>query len=42
VCDRTIVLFAGRVVREMTAARADEVTLLRASHGLVPQREASA
>jgi len=26
----------------MAAARADEVTLLRASHGLVPRREASA
>ena len=42
VCDRAIVLFAGRVVHEMAAARADEVTLLRASHGLVPRREASA
>jgi ribose transport system ATP-binding protein len=42
VCDRAIVLFAGRVVHEMAAAHADEVTLLRASHGLVPRREASA
>ena len=29
------------VVHEMAAAHADEVTLLRASHGLVPRREAS-
>jgi ribose transport system ATP-binding protein len=42
VCDRAIVLFAGRVVHEMAAAHADEVTLLRASHGLVPRRVASA
>ena len=42
VCDRAIVMFGGRVVDEMAAARADEVTLLRASHGLVPRREASA
>lgn len=38
-CDRVIVLFAGRVVHEMPAVNADEATLLRASHGLVPQRE---
>jgi ribose transport system ATP-binding protein len=34
-CDRVVVLFAGRIVREMAAADADEATLLRASHGLV-------
>jgi ribose transport system ATP-binding protein len=38
-CDRAIVLFGGRVVHEMPAADADEATLLRASHGLVPPRE---
>ena len=34
VCDRAIVVFAGRVVDEMPAAVADEPTLLRAAHGL--------
>jgi ribose transport system ATP-binding protein len=33
-CDRAIVIFGGRVVEELTAARADEPTLLRAAHGL--------
>ena len=33
-CDRAIVLYAGRVVRELPAAKADEATLLRAAHGL--------
>jgi ribose transport system ATP-binding protein len=41
-CDRAIVLFGGRVVRELPAAEADEATLLRAAHGLVAQREAAA
>lgn len=36
-CDRAIVLFGGRIVAEMPAAAADEETLLRAAHGLVPQ-----
>lgn len=34
VCDRAIVIFGGRVVDELPAARADEPTLLRAAHGL--------
>lgn len=34
VCDRAIVIFAGRVVDELSASRADEPTLLRAAHGL--------
>jgi ribose transport system ATP-binding protein len=34
VCDRAIVIFGGRVVEELPAARADEPTLLRAAHGL--------
>jgi ribose transport system ATP-binding protein len=34
-CDRTIVLFGGRIVGEMPAAAADEATLLRVAHGLV-------
>jgi ribose transport system ATP-binding protein len=34
VCDRAIVIFGGRVVDEIPAARADEPTLLRAAHGL--------
>ena len=33
-CDRVLVLYAGRVVREMPAAEADEASLLRAAHGL--------
>jgi ribose transport system ATP-binding protein len=41
-CDRAIVLFGGRVVREMSAAEADEATLLRAAHGLVSPREDAA
>ncbi len=36
VCDRAIVLFAGRVVAELDAASADEATLLRAAHNLGP------
>ena len=33
-CDRALVIFGGRVVDELTAASADEPTLLRAAHGL--------
>jgi ribose transport system ATP-binding protein len=33
-CDRAIVLFGGRVVRELPAHQANESTLLRAAHGL--------
>ena len=33
-CDRAIVIYGGRVVDELPAARADEPTLLRAAHGL--------
>ena len=33
-CDRALVIFGGRVVDELPAARADEPTLLRAAHGL--------
>ena len=36
-CDRAIVIFGGRVVEELPAARADEPTLLRAAHGLQAQ-----
>jgi ribose transport system ATP-binding protein len=41
VCDRVLVLFRGRISAEMPASDADEATLLRAAHGLVP-REAVA
>ncbi len=34
VCDRTVVIFGGRVVEEMPAIEADEEALLRAAHGL--------
>ena len=33
-CDRVVVLYEGRIVRELPAADADEGTLLRAAHGL--------
>jgi len=33
-CDRTIVIFGGRVVDQMPAAAADEPTLMRAMYGL--------
>jgi ribose transport system ATP-binding protein len=36
-CDRAIVMFAGRIVNEMPATEADEATLLRSAHGLVPR-----
>jgi len=41
VCDRTLVLFGGRIVNEMPAAAADEGALLRAAHGLAPQGDAA-
>jgi ribose transport system ATP-binding protein len=34
VCDRTVVIYGGRVVEEMPASEADEAALLRAAHGL--------
>jgi len=34
VCDRAVVIFAGRVVDEIDAAEADQQTLMRAVHGL--------
>ncbi len=39
-CDRVVVLYEGRIVRELPAADADEGTLLRAAHGLT-REEAS-
>ena len=39
VCDRAIVIFGGRVVDELPAARADEPALLRSAHGLSPATE---
>ena len=44
VCDRSIVVFGGRIVREMTAAESDEASLLRAAYDLrddatLPQEE---
>jgi ribose transport system ATP-binding protein len=41
VCDRALVLYEGRITREMPAVQADEATLLHAAHGLT-QAEASA
>jgi ribose transport system ATP-binding protein len=41
-CDRVIVLFGGRVVGDMAAREADEATLLRTAHGLVPSAQANA
>jgi ribose transport system ATP-binding protein len=40
-CDRAIVLFGGRVVRDMPAGDADEETLLRAAHGLSTHTKAA-
>ncbi len=40
VCDRVVVLYEGRVVRELPAADADEGTLLRAAHGLTREEAA--
>jgi ribose transport system ATP-binding protein len=33
-CDRALVMFAGKVVAELTAHDATEAALLRAAHGL--------
>jgi ribose transport system ATP-binding protein len=35
VCDRVLVLYEGRIVREMPAQAADEASLLHAAHGLI-------
>jgi ribose transport system ATP-binding protein len=37
VCDHVLVLYEGKVVREMAAAAADEAALLRAAHGLTTE-----
>jgi ribose transport system ATP-binding protein len=42
VCDRALVLYGGRIVQELPGSEADEATLLRAAHGLVPTEEAVA
>ncbi len=42
VCDRALVMFGGRIVNEIPAGDADEPTLLRAAHGLVPRAAAVA
>ena len=36
-CDRTIVIFGGRIVAEIAVADADEATLLRAAYDLRPE-----
>ena len=41
-CDRALVMFGGRIVNEIPASEADEPTLLRAAHGLVPRAEVAA
>jgi len=46
VCDRVIVIFGGRIVREMSVTEADEASLLRAAYNLssdaeLPQEEAA-
>jgi ribose transport system ATP-binding protein len=40
ICDRVIVLYEGRIAREMPAAEADESALLRAAHGLTAAESA--
>jgi ribose transport system ATP-binding protein len=42
VCDRTIVVYRGRVTAEMPASQADEPALLKAAHGLTKVEEAAA
>src|SRR6185437_8731611 len=39
-CDRVLVLYEGRIVRELPALEADEATLLHAAHGMTHQEEA--
>jgi ribose transport system ATP-binding protein len=38
-CDRALVLFGGKVVREMPASEADEASLMRAAHGLAAREQ---
>jgi ribose transport system ATP-binding protein len=42
VCDRTIVVYRGKVTAEMPGAQADEPALLKAAHGLIKVEEAAA
>src|SRR4051812_7386619 len=42
VCDRVLVLWAGRIVGELDARAADEATLLHAMHGLATEQEVPA
>jgi len=42
VCDRTIVVYRGKVTAEMPGAQADEPALLKAAHGLTKVEEAAA
>jgi ribose transport system ATP-binding protein len=42
VCDRTIVIFGGRVVDILPLERADEASLMRAAHGLPRQMQREA
>jgi len=41
VCDRVLVMYEGKVTREMPAADADEATLLHAAHGLTVEEGAA-
>ena len=41
-CDRALVMYAGRVVAELSAHDATEAVLLRAAHGLERSSAASA
>ncbi|WP_245542211.1 ATP-binding cassette domain-containing protein [Rubellimicrobium thermophilum] len=41
-CDRAVVVFGGRVVDEIEAARADQATLLRAAYGLTARERETA
>jgi ribose transport system ATP-binding protein len=42
VCDRVLILYAGRIVAEMAAHAADEATVLAAAHGLAGGDEVAA
>jgi ribose transport system ATP-binding protein len=41
VCDRTVVIYRGRVTAELPAAEADEPALLKAAHGLTTEAAAA-
>jgi ribose transport system ATP-binding protein len=41
VCDRVLVLYEGKIVRELPGEQADEATLLHAAHGMTRREESA-